>query len=193
MITIIDYDTGNLQSVINALHRVGAEYRLSALPTEISAAERVLLPGVGEAGTAMQKLRERGLVEVIRGLKQPVLGICLGMQVLCTRSEEGNTECLGIFDNVVRRFDIPGLKVPHMGWNNINHLKSPLYKGLEEDSYVYFVHSFAAEVNDNTIATTEYGVPFSASLNKDNFYGAQFHPEKSGAAGEKILKNFLEL
>lgn len=193
MITIIDYDTGNLQSVINALHRLGAEYELTAHREKIAAAEKVLLPGVGAARTAMEKLRARGLIETIRGLRQPVLGICLGMQLMCSRSEEGDTECLGLFKNEVKRFDSPGLKVPHMGWNGIYHLSSPLYAGLEENSYVYFVHSYAVEVNENTIATTDYGVPFSASLKQANFYGAQFHPEKSGPVGERILRNFLAL
>ena len=194
MITIIDYDTGNLRSVMNAFDRLGAGYRLSSSPAEIASAEKVLLPGVGEARTAMEKLRERGLAEVVRSLTQPVLGICLGMQLLCARSEERDTECLGIFDNTVRRLTVPaGMKVPHMGWNTVHALKSPLYAGVEEESYVYFVHSYAAEVNGDTIAVADYGVPFSASLGRGNFFGAQFHPEKSGAAGERILKNFLGL
>ena len=193
MITIIDYGTGNLQSVINAFARLGAEYELTADPQRIAAAERVLLPGVGAARPAMEKLREAGLTDTIRSLTQPVLGICLGMQLMCARSEEGDAECLGLFDNAVRRFDAPGLKVPHMGWNGIYDLRSPLYRGIDEDSYVYFVHSYAVEVNTDTIAVCDYGAPFSASLNRGNFFGAQFHPEKSGAAGERILKNFLEL
>ena len=193
MITIIDYGTGNLQSVVNAFARLGAEYELTADPARISTAEKVLLPGVGAAGPAMDKLRAAGLVETIKSLKQPVLGICLGMQLMCAWSEEGDTECLGLFDNAVRRFDVSGLKVPHMGWNEIYNLRTPLYKGIEENSYVYFVHSYAVEVNDNTIAACNYGAPFSASLNKGNFFGAQFHPEKSGEVGERILKNFLEL
>ena len=193
MITIIDYGTGNLKSVINAFTRLGAEYELTADPVKIKNAEKVLLPGVGAARPAMEKLRNARLVDTVKSLTQPVLGICLGMQLMCSWSEEGDTECLGLFDNAVRRFDTPGLKVPHMGWNEIYNLRSPLYAGLEENSYVYFVHSYAVEVNENTIATTDYGVPFSASLNKDNFFGAQFHPEKSGPVGERILKNFLAL
>lgn len=193
MITIIDYDTGNLQSVINAFHRVGADYKLSSSAGEITRAEKVLLPGVGAAAAAMDKLREKGLVETVRSLTQPVLGICLGMQLMCDYSEEGDTRCLGIFENKIRFFDTPGLKVPHMGWNSIYNLRSPLYEGVEEESYVYFVHSYAAEVNRHTIATTDYGVPFSASLHRDNFYGAQFHPEKSSGTGEQILRNFLRL
>lgn len=193
MITIIDYGTGNLQSVMNAFARLGAEYELTADPQRIASAEKVLLPGVGAARPAMDKLRAAGLIDTVKSLTQPVLGICLGMQLMCAWSEEGDTECLGLFDNAVRRFDGPGLKVPHMGWNTIYDLRTPLYKGIGENSSVYFVHSFAVEVNENTIATTNYGHPFSASLNKGNFFGAQFHPEKSGTVGEQILKNFLTL
>ena len=193
MITIIDYGTGNLQSVINAFARLGVEYELTADPMRISAAEKVVLPGVGAARPAMEKLRSAGLIEPVKSLTQPVLGVCLGMQLMCARSEEGDTECLGLFDNAVRRFDAPGLKVPHMGWNGIYDLHSPLYAGLEEGSCVYFVHSYAVEVNPDTIATCCYGGVFSASLNRGNFFGAQFHPEKSGAVGERILMNFLAL
>lgn len=193
MITIIDYDTGNLQSVINSFKRLGVEYELTADPEKIRSADRVLLPGVGAARSAMEKLKQRGLPDVIRSLTQPVLGICLGMQLMCGYSEEGDAECLGIFDNAVRKFNMPGLKVPHVGWNTIYNLRSPLYAGMEENSYVYFVHSYAVEVNEDTIATTDYGTPFSASLNKKNFFGAQFHPEKSGAAGDRVLENFLKL
>jgi len=193
MITIIDYGTGNLQSVMNAFRRLGAEYELTADPVRIRAAGKVLLPGVGAAGPAMDKLRAAGLIDTVKSLTQPVLGICLGMQLMCSWSEEGDVECLGLFDNAVRRFDMPGLKVPHMGWNGIHDLRTSLYKGVDENSCVYFVHSYAVEMNDNTIATCDYGIPFSASLNKGNFFGAQFHPEKSGGIGERILKNFLEL
>ena len=193
MITIIDYGTGNLQSVMNAFIRLGAEYELTADPKKIRAAEKVLLPGVGAARPAMDKLRSAGLTDTVKSLTQPVLGICLGMQLMCAWSEEGDTECLGIFDNTVRRFEVPGLKVPHMGWNNIYDLRTPLYKSAGENSYVYFVHSYAVEVNENTIASCDYGGAFSASLNKGNFFGAQFHPEKSGEVGEKILRNFLNL
>ncbi len=193
MIAVIDYDTGNLRSVANALGRLGAEYTITSSPTEIRSADRVLLPGVGEASSAMAKLRERGLIEVIRSLTQPVLGICIGVQLLCRHSEENDTECLGIFDNEVRKFDLPGLKVPHMGWNSLTHLRTPLFDGIEEGAYVYYVHSFAPTLNDDTIAITEYGYPFSAAIAKDNFFGTQFHPEKSASVGERLLQNFLKL
>ncbi len=194
MITIIDYDTGNLRSVANAFRRLGAEYRLTGDPREIAAADRVLLPGVGEARNAMEKLRERGLVEVIRSLTVPTLGICLGMQLLCKRSEEGDTACLGIFQHEVRKIKpAPGLKIPHMGWNTLAGLQSPLFRGIAEESYVYFVHSYAAELGENTLAVTPYGEDFSSALGRGNFWGMQFHPEKSGTVGETILKNFLEL
>lgn len=193
MIAVIDYDTGNLRSVANALGRLGAEYTLTSSPDEIRSADRVLLPGVGEASSAMAKLRERGLVEVIRSLTQPVLGICIGVQLLCRHSEENDTECLGIFENEVRRFDLPGLKVPHMGWNSINGLRTPLFDGIDEGAYVYYVHSFAPTLNADTIATTEYGIPFSAAIARGNFFGTQFHPEKSASVGERLLQNFLKL
>lgn len=193
MIAVIDYDTGNLRSVANALGRLGAEYTITASPEELRAADRVLLPGVGEASTAMAKLRERGLVEVIRSLTQPVLGICIGVQLLCRHSEENDTGCIGIFDNDVRKFDRPGLKVPHMGWNSITGLRSPLFTGIDEGAYVYYVHSFAPTLGPDTVATTEYGTPFSAAIAKGNFFGTQFHPEKSASVGERLLQNFLAL
>ncbi|WP_300286944.1 imidazole glycerol phosphate synthase subunit HisH [uncultured Alistipes sp.] len=193
MIAIIDYDTGNLRSVANALGRLGAAYTVTSRPEEILAADRVLLPGVGEASRAMAKLRERGLPDTIRSLRQPVLGICIGVQLLCRRSEEGDTECLGIFDNEVRRLDAPGLKVPHMGWDSIERPESPLFAGMQTGEYVYYVHSYAPTVNGDTIATTTYGETFSAAIRRGNFYGTQFHPEKSASAGERILKNFLTL
>ncbi len=193
MIAVVDYDTGNLYSVASALGRLGAEYRITASPGEIRAAERVLLPGVGEASSAMAKLRERGLVDVIRSLTQPVLGICIGVQLMCRSSEENDTECMGIFDHRVRRFDLPGMKVPHMGWNSIENLRTGLFEGIAEGDYVYYVHSFAPEVGAGTIATTTYGLPFSAAIARDNFYGTQFHPEKSESVGERILHNFLKL
>ena len=196
MIAIIDYDTGNLRSVCNALERIGAEYVLTDDPSVISRADRVLLPGVGEASTAMQKLQERGLCEVIRGLNMPVLGICIGMQLMCRHSEEGDVDCLGIFDASVIKFVAEpqnGVKVPHMGWNTISGLRTGLFEGLSDGDFVYFVHSYAASVCDDTIAVSDNGRMFSAAICKDNFYGVQFHPEKSGDVGEKILKNFMRL
>lgn len=196
MIAIVDYDTGNLRSVCNVLDRIGAEYCITDHHSVINKADKVLLPGVGEASSAMQKLNERGLCDVIKALRQPVLGICIGLQLMCNRSEEGNAECLGIFDTDVRKF-LPspanGIKVPHMGWNEIKHLQSPLFKGIDEGAFVYFVHSFAPDVCRGTIATSTNGREFAAAINKDNFYGTQFHPEKSGIIGELILKNFVEL
>lgn len=196
MIAIIDYDTGNLRSVCNALDRIGAEYCLTDDPQVIAVADRVLLPGVGEASTAMAKLQERGLCEVIRSLKVPVLGICIGMQLMCRHSEEGDVDCMGIFDADVRRFEPcqeAGVKVPHMGWNVLSALRTGLFDGLDDGTYVYFVHSFAADVCNESIAVSANGRLFSAALNRDNFYGVQFHPEKSGDVGEMILRNFMNL
>ena len=195
MIAIVDYDTGNLCSVCNALERIGVQYVLTDNAETIKNAEKVLLPGVGEASTAMEKLRERGLCDVIKRLTQPVLGICIGMQLMCRSSEEGNTECLGIFDTEVKRFFADkrvGVKVPHMGWNEIHNLSTPLLSGLREGEFLYFVHSFAPQMCSEAIATSENGVQFAATLNKGNFYGTQFHPEKSGLIGELILRNFVE-
>lgn len=195
MITIVDYDTGNMQSVKNAFKRIGAEYVISSDPREIAAAQKIFLPGVGEMSTAMAKLRERNLVDVLRNSKAPMLGVCLGMQIMCASSQEGTgADGLGMFDNQVLQLkggDL--LKVPHVGWNTITDLSSPLFHGVASGAYVYYVHSFAANVNQNTIATTDYGVAFSGSLNRENFFGCQFHPEKSGAVGEQILKNFAKL
>ena len=194
MIAIVDYKMGNLRSVENALKRLGEEYAVTSDAAVISAADKVLMPGVGNAGEAMKNLREEGLVDVIRSLRKPVLGICIGMQVMCRYSEEGGTECLGIFDTDVRRFKAsPELKVPHMGWNGIANLDSKLFKGIDEGSFVYFVHSYRPGLCTDTIATTNYGGLFSAALKYENFYGTQFHPEKSGGTGEAILKNFLAL
>lgn len=194
MIAIVDYDTGNLRSVCNAVGRIGAEYCVTDNPTIIRAADRVLLPGVGEASSAMEKLRERGLCEVITSLTTPVLGICIGMQLMCRHSEEGDVNCLGIFDTDVRRF-LPdkerGIKVPHMGWNRIGCLRSPLFNGIEEGAFVYFVHSYAPDICNEAIAQSANGRAFAAALAKDNFFGTQFHPEKSGDVGEAILRNFL--
>ena len=194
MIAIVDYDMGNLRSVENALKRLGAEFKVTHHAEEISAARRVLLPGVGNAAQAMENLRQRGLCEVIRSLRKPVLGICVGMQIMCRRSEEGNAECLDLFDCDVKRFlPTDNEKVPHMGWNRISNLDSKLLKGIEEGSYVYFVHSFYPTLCSDTIATSVHGQLFSAALKYENFYGTQFHPEKSGDVGERILQNFLKL
>ena len=195
MIAIIDYDAGNIRSVGNALQRLGAEYELTADPSRILAADKVILPGVGNAAEAMAHLRERGLCELVRGLRRPVLGICVGMQLMCRDSEEGPTQALGIFDSHVRRFvEAPDAKVPHMGWNALGNLDSKLFKGLEGGSYVYFVHSYYPELCPDTIATCRHGdCLFSAALKYENFYGTQFHPEKSGPVGAAILRNFLAL
>ena len=194
MIAIIDYKMGNLRSVENALKRLGAEFCVTADPAVIRSADRVLLPGVGNAAEAMHNLREAGLVEVIRSLRRPVLGICVGMQVMCRHSEEGDVDCLGIFDARVKRFvPAPEVKVPHMGWNRIGNLETKLFKDLDGGSYVYFVHSYYPELCPDTIATATHGVMFSAALKYENFYGTQFHPEKSGDVGERIISNFLKL
>ena len=194
MIAIIDYKMGNLRSVENALKRLGAEFCVTADEKIIRAADRVLLPGVGNAAEAMQNLRDADLVDVIRSLRRPVLGICVGMQVMCRHSEEGDVDCLNIFDSRVKRFvPTPDVKVPHMGWNQIGNLESKLFKGLDGGSYVYFVHSYYPELCPDTIATSRHGVMFSAALKYENFYGTQFHPEKSGDVGERIIENFLKL
>lgn len=188
---IIDYGAGNVQSLAFALERIGVESKLSSNVEEISSADKVFFPGVGEAAYAMNALKNSGLDVLIPNLKQDVFGICLGMQLLCKSTEESMVEGLGIFDVQVRTFkDVP--KIPHMGWNTINKLKSPLFDGLETGD-VYFVHSFKADKCDETIAECDYGTPFSAALEKGNFYACQFHPEKSGELGETILKNFMKL
>lgn len=191
-VAIIDYGAGNILSVQLALQRLGVHSFLSSSWNEISTADKVIFPGVGEAGSAMQKLRDTGLDQWISKLQCPVLGICLGMQLMCNHTEEGNTTGLGIFNAEVIRFSNE-LKVPHMGWNTIQDLKSPIFEGFPEKEYMYLVHSYFVPVISNTIATTNYGVDFSAALQKDNFYGVQFHPEKSGASGVKLLENFLKL
>lgn len=189
-IVIIDYGAGNVQSVLFALERIGFTGKVTSDADEIKNADKVIFPGVGEASSAMKMLHDKDLVKVILQLKQPVLGICLGMQLLCKSSEEGNTTGLGIFDITIKRFTNQ-LKVPQMGWNTIYNLKSPLFEGIAENEYMYLVHSYYAPLNENSIATTNYGVAYTTALQKDNFYGVQFHPEKSGKIGEQILNNFL--
>lgn len=191
-IIIIDYGAGNIQSIIFAIKRLGFVAVLSHDADEIRNADKVIFPGVGEASSAMTKLRATGLDKVIPSLKQPVLGICLGMQLMCHSSEEGNTEGLGIFDLDVVKFS-NAVKVPQIGWNQISDLKSELFTNIPEKSYIYLVHSFYAPIGKETIATSEYDVEYSAALQKDNFYGVQFHPEKSSNVGSDILKNFLTL
>lgn len=194
MIAIVDYKMGNLRSVENALRRLGADFVVTADADVIRRADKVLLPGVGNAAEAMENLRAADLVDVIRSLRQPVLGICVGMQVMCRHSEEGDVDCLGIFDARVKRFvPVLDVKVPHMGWNRIGNLETKLFKDLEGGSYVYFVHSYYPELCPDTIATATHGVMFSAALKYENFYGTQFHPEKSGDVGERIISNFLQL
>ena len=191
-IVIIDYGAGNIKSIQFAFERLGYHAILSSDPEVIQKADRVIFPGVGEASNAMAKLKKSGLDELIPKLKQPVLGICLGMQLLCKHSEENDTNGLGVFDLEVRRFE-NDLKVPQMGWNTIYNLNSKLFDGLKEEEYMYLVHSYYAELNENAISTTNYGLEYATALQKDNFYGVQFHPEKSSVFGEKILKNFIEL
>lgn len=192
MIALIDYGAGNIRSVQNALKRLGVESILTNRPDEIRSAEKVIFPGVGEASFAMNQLREKALDQLIPSLTQPVLGICLGMQLLCTSSEEGDTQALGIFDTAVREFE-PVLNVPHTGWNSCLIKSSPLLDGISSHDDFYFVHSYYAELCANTIATCDYIQPFSAALQKDNFFGVQFHPEKSAEIGAKLIQNFLSL
>ncbi|WP_416864693.1 MAG: imidazole glycerol phosphate synthase subunit HisH [Imperialibacter sp.] len=191
-VAIIKYNAGNVQSVTFALNRLGIEPVLSNDPEVLKSADKVIFPGVGEASTAMASVKENGLDKIIPGLKQPFLGICLGLQLMCRHSEENDTPCLGVFDLEVKKFP-PDEKVPHMGWNNIHSLKGPLMNGLTNDAYLYFVHSYYAEMGSSTIAQSDYMVPFSAALQKGNFYAVQAHPEKSGVDGARILKNFIEL
>ena len=207
-VAIVKYNAGNIYSVVHALKRLGVEPVLTDDAAELRSADRVLFPGQGEASQAMSYLREHGLDQVIRSLTQPVLGICIGQQLMCRHSEEGDTDCLGIFPVDVLRFRPTRHedKVPHMGWNELRmeneeirnkneeiRMKSPLFQGVNDGDFVYFVHSFYVPVCADTIATTDYILPYSAALHKDNFYATQFHPEKSGAVGEKILRNFLDL
>ncbi|MDR3705255.1 MAG: imidazole glycerol phosphate synthase subunit HisH [Paludibacteraceae bacterium] len=191
-VVIIKYNAGNIRSVIYALERIGIQATISDDPDVIASADKVIFPGVGEATSAMKYIRERGLDKVICSLQQPVLGICLGLQLMCAHSEEGDVDCLGIFPQQVKLFP-PKEKVPQIGWNDIFDLKSPVLDGIKEHSYVYFVHSYYAESGENTIATANYTMNYSAALHKDNFYAMQYHPEKSGDVGEQMLRNFINL
>lgn len=194
MIAVIDYGAGNIRSMCDALSRAGAHYLVTADPGIITRAERVIIPGVGEASCAMLSLNNLGLTEIIRDLKVPVLGVCIGMQLLCRRSEEGDAHCLGIFQTDVKKL-IPQdkhIKIPHMGWDTIGNMKGPLFEGLDE-AWVYYVHSYAADLCQDTVAETNYCRTFSAALQHENFFGVQFHPEKSADAGARIISNFLHL
>ncbi len=194
-VAVVKYNAGNVYSVVNALRRLGVEPLLTDNVEDIKSADKVVFPGQGEAASAMYYLRRYGLDVVIKGLRQPVLGICIGQQLLCRHSEEGNTDCLGVFDVDVRRFQ-PSChedKVPAMGWNSLYGLESPLFKGVSDGEYVYFIHSYYVPVCDFTVAKSDYIQPYSAAMHKDNFYATQFHPEKSGRVGEVIMRNFLEI
>ena len=194
-LSIIQYNAGNIQSVLYALERVGVSATVTDDPALIQTSDKVIFPGVGEASTAMAYLKERNLDQLIVSLKQPVLGICLGMQLMCRHSAENDTNCLGIFDEQVLAFKATEktTKVPQMGWNNISNLKSDLFNGVPENSFAYFVHGYYAGLGENTIATTDYIQAYSSGLHKNNFYGVQFHPEKSAELGEQIIQNFLAL
>lgn len=193
-VVIIQYNAGNVQSVMYALQRLGIEPVLTADEAEIRSADRVIFPGVGEASSAMRSVRENGLDNILLTLKQPFLGTCVGMQLMCRHSQEGNTDGLGIFDVAVKKFPAsPQHKVPHVGWNTISDFNTPLTRGLPEHAFVYYVHSYYAELSSWTVAQTDYAIPFSAMLQRDNFYAAQFHAEISGQIGAKVLSNFIEL
>ena len=200
-IAIIKYNAGNVQSVLFALQRLGVDAIVTDDHEKINSSDKVIFPGVGNAASAMDYLKEKKLDELITSLNQPVLGICLGLQLLCNFSEEGTTKCLGIFNVDVKKFDehvfqnknLLPYKIPHMGWNTIFNVSSPLMKGIDENSFVYFVHSYYATISPETIATADYINPFSAAIQKNNFYGVQFHTEKSGLTGEQILSNFLKI
>ncbi len=195
-IVIIKYNAGNIQSVLYALERIGIDAVVTDDAVEIMQADKVIFPGVGEASTAMSYLRERELDKLICSLTQPVLGICLGMQLLCSFSEENDTQCMGIFNEVIKKFKTTAsasFKIPQTGWNTIHDLKSNLFSGITDGEFCYFVHSYFAEMGEHTIATTNYILPFSSALQKNNFYGVQFHPEKSAVTGQLILQNFINL
>ncbi len=190
-VAIVDYGGGNVQSVAFALARVGAQAQLTADPDHIRRASHVIFPGQGRADAAMAALQRRGLDQALRERTGPTLGICIGQQLMCTRSEEGNTPALGLFDTQCVRFRQPGLKVPHMGWNTVHHVQGPLFTPADEGAYFYFVHSYYVQANPWSIAECSYGLSFSAAFARDNFWAVQFHPEKSGPAGERLLARFL--
>lgn len=193
-IVIVKYNAGNIQSVLYALERIGIQAEVTDDKEKILQADKVIFPGVGEASTAMNYLRDRNIDQLLISLKQPVLGICLGMQLMCSSSEEGDTTCMGIFEEKVKKFiKVDDFKVPQIGWNDIYDLKTPLFNGISEHSYVYLVHSYYASLGEHTIATTDYISPYSTALHRDNFYGVQFHPEKSAEVGSVLLKNFIEM
>ena len=193
-VALIKYNAGNIQSVLYALERIGIAAEVTDDHDEIRSADKVLFPGVGEARSAMQSLQEKNLDRLIKELKQPVLGICVGMQLLCRHSEERDTRGLGVFDVAVKRFPAtPGLKIPQTGWNTIYDVQTGLFTGISDNSYIYYVHSYYAELSEWTIARSEYSIEYSAALHKDNFYGVQFHTEKSAGTGEQILRNFINL
>ena len=192
-VSIVKYNAGNIASVQNALGRLGVESEVTDDADILSHADKVIFPGVGEASTAMRYLRERGLDSAIKTLTQPVLGICLGMQLLCSHSEENDTDCLGIFPNKVKRLISDDLKIPHMGWNTVSNLRPAMFAGVDENAYVYFVHGYYVETSVESTATCNYEIDFAAAIQRENFYAVQFHPEKSGAVGERILENFLKL
>lgn len=193
-IAVVDYNAGNIQSVLFALERQGVKPILTRDPDRLALADKIIFPGVGEASTTMKYLKEYNLDEVIRLFKKPFLGICLGLQLMCKHSQEGNVECIGVFDIPILRFSAePGLKIPHMGWSTVTLLEHPLFKGIDQESYFYFVHSFYASLSEHTIGQTTYGVTFTSVLARDNFMATQFHPEKSGPTGQILLQNFIKL
>ena len=191
-VAIVNYDVGNIKSIEHCLKRLGVSYKYTSDPQKILSANKVIFPGVGDASYAMKKLKSQNLDKIIPDIKQPLLGICLGMQLMCDSSEEGSTQCLGIIDLNVKKFDSTNVKVPQIGWNNINQLKSNIFKGIDDKEFVYMVHSYYVPESIYTISTSHYGIKYSSAINKNNFYGAQFHPEKSGLVGEKIMKNFIK-
>lgn len=192
-VAILKYNAGNTASVANALGRLGVDALVTDKDAELRKADKVIFPGVGEASTAMEYLKVRGLDKTIRSLQQPVLGICLGMQLLCESSEENSTKCLGIVPLRVRRFPQSGLKIPHMGWNNLSDMQSRLFDGIKNGEFLYFVHGYYVELGKESVAQSSYGITFCSALESSNFYGVQFHPEKSGEIGERILQNFISL